>query len=324
MSILWVDSLSHLGGDKTSRAGYGRYYDESYYVNKPGEGRFGQDCLGFSSTYSSTLYIPVVGFRDEILSVSLMFKFETGYEAVLIASNYGSLKITAAGRMYTDLYYSDWYYDKIIQPGVWHRLEWQFDLDQSSSGRHFCIKLNGQELINETRWIDTDSSLQYLYFSGRNTFMFSDLMVTIDDGVGLSFPPDDFTVERLHPTATVSNQFDIVGTGTAHEAIQNDDLDSTYIKSTATGQTATFTMSDVSSTTETVHAVDVLTTARSEGMLTNLLNSSVIESATESQASSVRFPNSYNLSHGILETKPSGGAWDTTSVNNIELKLEAT
>jgi hypothetical protein len=107
------------------------------------------------------------------------------------------------------------------------------------------------------------------------------------------------------------------------EADPNDDTD--YVESSNAGDKDTYTYQDLPTTTGTVYGVQVMTYAKKTDSGSRTIRNLARLSGTDADnGSDIALPSGYTYLPSIFETKPGGGAWTITDVNNAEFGVKVT
>lgn len=146
-----------------------------------------------------------------------------------------------------------------------------------------------------------------------------------------SSPTNDFLgdskVECLYPNGN-GNSSQMVGSDAdstnnyllVDEATPNSDTD--YVESSTVGNKDTYTYGDLTSTSGTVYGVQCLPYAKKTDAGTRSIVTIARLSATEVDSAAATLGSGYTYAPDIRETKPGGGAWSITDVNNAEFGVK--
>jgi hypothetical protein len=134
----------------------------------------------------------------------------------------------------------------------------------------------------------------------------------------------DIRVQAIYPTGAGNYTQWTPSTGANYAAVDdnpaNDETD--YNSSSTASQIDSFVFGDVTPTSGTVYAVCVNLMARKDDAGTRTLRALARLSGTDATGSSVNIGTSYVVYQSILETKPGGGSWSISDVNNSEFGYE--
>lgn len=197
-------------------------------------------------------------------------------------------------------------------------------------------RLNGVEIMSFTGDTDADSSTVadrlVLTKPGSNgEERWDDLYVC--DGTG-GAPSNtflgDIRVETLYPNGNGNSSVLVGSDGNSvdnyllvDEASVPDD-DTTYVESSTVGDKDTYAMTNLTPTTGTVYGVQPIPWARKTDAGTRSIVSVARLSGTEVDSSDKVLTTSYAYYRDIRETKPGGGSWSITDVNNAEFGVKVT
>jgi hypothetical protein len=102
------------------------------------------------------------------------------------------------------------------------------------------------------------------------------------------------------------------------------DDDTTYVESSTVGNKDTYTFPDLTATTGTVHAVQILPYARKTDAGTRTIATVARLSGTEVDSADIALAASYAWAGDLRTTKPGGGAWSISDVNASEFGVKVT
>lgn len=103
----------------------------------------------------------------------------------------------------------------------------------------------------------------------------------------------------------------------------NSDDDTTYVESSDVGDKDTYAYGNVTPASGTVHAVQILPWARKTDAGARSIVSVARHSGTEEDSAAITLPSSYTyVTQDIRTTKPGGGSWSISDVNNAEFGVK--
>lgn len=165
--------------------------------------------------------------------------------------------------------------------------------------------------------------------SGTSTARFFDDTYVLD-GTG-SAPTNDFLgdckVECIRPSGN-GNSSQLVGSDgnstdnylLVDETTPNGDTD--YVESSTVGNKDTYVFGDLATTTGTVYGVQVNPYARKTDAGSRSIVSVARLSGTEADGAAKTLSTSYLFLPDVRETKPGGGSWTITDINNAEFGVK--
>lgn len=220
-----------------------------------------------------------------------------------------------------------------LTAGVYAYIEWKVTI--ANAGGTVEVKLNGNTEISFTG--DTQNTAN----ATANTFKLMDnsAAVYIDDlyicdGTG-SAPTNDFLgdcrVEALFPNGNGNTSN---GTGSDGNSVDNyllvdengpgPNSDTDYVEWASVGDKDTYTFTNLTPTLGSVFGVQMLPFARKTDAGFRKVVSVARLSGTETDSSDKSLSTSYSYYPDIRETKPGGGSWSITDVNNAEFGLKVS
>lgn len=132
----------------------------------------------------------------------------------------------------------------------------------------------------------------------------------------------DGRVECLKPTAEGNSSVMVPLSGTDNALMVDDqtpDDDTTYVSSGTPGDKDTYVMENLVTTSGTVRAVQVVVRARKDDAGARSIVTVVRLSATEEDSGVVTLDTTYGYARDARATKPGGGAFTITNVNDSEV-----
>ena len=339
MALVFVDSFDHYATadilDKwTADAGSGSAAITS-------AGRFGSRLTCASSATAvngvnltvASLATYVVGFAfkySSLLSGDLIFAafLDSGTSHIdLRLTNVGQIKLTRNGTALTTG-------ATVLAADTWYYLELKFTISDTGT---YEFKINGVAEFSsgsaDTR-NGANASVNTIQLRGgalsTQTMSFDDLYVLDTTG---GAPTNDFLgdirVEALQASGNGnSSQFDgSDGNSTDNYLLVDEttpDSDTTYVESPDVGDKDTYAFDDVTPSTGTVYGVQILPFCRKTDAGARSICSVARLSGTETDSSDKVLSTSYTYMPDIRETKPGGGVWTITDVNNAEFGQKVT
>jgi len=339
MALRFMDSFDHIGS-----AGQLLYKWSSYGGNSPfwgSYGRFGTN--GIKSGDNNTYWLKIldaqptwiIGFAGQPGSVGSNTPFahiaDGGTEqCYLYALNTGLVQlrrgdgtVLATGT-------------KVLTAGVYYHFEWKLTIDNTTGASE--LRINGAT-DHSVSGIDTQNSANATadrFWLGENPvaaymgWAFDDVHVC--DGTG-SAPYNNFLgecrVECLFPNGN-GNSSQLVGSDAnstdnyllVDETAPNGDTD--YVESSTVGNKDTYTYGNLTPTTGTVYAVQINPYAEKTDAGTRTIATIARVSATEVDSSDLTLGATYGGQSEIRTTKPGGGSWSISDVNNAEFGVKVT
>ena len=211
-------------------------------------------------------------------------------------------------------------------------IEFKFTIDNSAGVA--IVRVNGVVDINLSSQ-DTQSTAnayinQFRIDSHVNSVTVDDLYILDTTG---GAPTNDFLgdvrVEATFPSGN-GNSSQLVG----QDADSTDnylnvdettpDGDTTYNESSTVNDKDTYAFGDLTSTTGTVYGVQICPYARKTDAGVRSIKSVARLSGTETDSADKTLNSTYAYLTDIRETKPGGGAWSITDVNNAEFGVKVS
>lgn len=219
-----------------------------------------------------------------------------------------------------------------ISTGVWYYAEIKAVIHDSTGA--VTVRLNGVNEITGTS-LDTRNGgagvidTIHLRNPTSNIVWFDDLYVCDTSGSTNNDFLGDVRVEALFPNGN-GNSSQLAGSDgnstdnylLVDETSPNGDTD--YVESSTVGQKDTYAFGNLTSTTGSVYGVQILPYAQKTDAGTRSIASVARLSATEVDSADKTLSTTYTYLPDIRETKPGGGAWSITDVNNAEFGVKVT
>jgi hypothetical protein len=223
----------------------------------------------------------------------------------------------------------------VLAVDTWYYVEIKVTVHNSTGS--FEVRV-GEELDSSGSGIDTqnsaNASINQLWFGqtagAQGTSMaWDDYYVCDDTGAVNNNFLGDLKIECLFPSADGnSSQFDgSDGNSSANyqlvdEVTPNDDTD--YVQSADVGDEDTYTYGDLATTTGSVFAVQPIPYARKTDAGSRQIVSTARLSAVETDSLAKSLADTYLYLPDVRETKPGGGSWTITDVNNSEFGVKVS
>ena len=347
MALLYMDSFDHeslAGRDWTQIGGgtvtlsAGRFGDGATHTNINRGIRYSL------STYYSTLIVGIA-FRMSSLSLTfgssiLTFQRDGTPQNFLAVTNAGAL---VGGRNQSG---SDFNQGSaalvssssgLIAVNTWNYVEVLMTTHDSAGV--ITIRLNGVEVATgsslDTQVGGTPNQIEIFGDGGggASTWIVDDLYVVDTSG---SAPTNTFLgdcrVELLVPNGNgnASELDGSDGNSTDNYLLVDElpeDEDTTYVESDTLSDKDTYTYSNLSTISGTVYGVQTCPRWRKTDAGARSAATVARLSGTEVDSSDVSLSTTYSTEHGqgmIRETKPGGGAWTVTDVNDAEFGVKVT
>jgi hypothetical protein len=188
------------------------------------------------------------------------------------------------------------------------------------------VRLNGQVVVNSTS-LNTGSSAIDAVFVGSlgnsSAGDFDDMYVSDSGFLG------DIVVQTLYPNGN-GNSSQLTGSDgnstdnylLVDETVPPSTAD--YVESSTVGHKDTYTYTDLTVTSGTVHAVQIVPYAAKTDAGSRSIVSVARLSGTETDSSDKVLPSTVTYLPDIRETKPGGGAWSISDVNSAEFGVKVT
>lgn len=302
-----------------------------------GNGRHGSNSLrqpstntGLVKTLSSSEATWIVGFafRTTTLVTNTFFQFRDSgtIHAELRLLDTGALRVMRNG---TTLATGS----ILLSANVFYYIEFKCLIADSGT---YEVHVNGVQDASLTGSGDTRNAANasanqicLLQGAGAGTYDYDDLyLCDINGGVNDDFL-GDVRVEAIFPDGN-GNSSDLVGSDAdstdnyllVDETAPNDDTD--FVQGSVIGDKDTYTYENLSPGSGTVYGVQLLPYARKTDAGVRSIASVARLSATEEDSSDKALSTSYAYYPDIRQTKPGGGAWSITDVNNAEFGVKVT
>lgn len=276
--------------------------------------------IGFYSVSGAGGNIQIVNFREGG-TIHVSFDITgTGF----IRASYGNSLGTSTTSSYQ------------VPAATWIGLEFYVEVHDSAGVVKAYVNGSSTPIINvsgvdtkngQTGVIDTFGCNNSTGGAG-NTY-YCDWVVYNNSGSVNNAPPiGDVRVETIYPNGN-GNSSQFVGSDSnstdnyllVDETPYNSDTD--YVESSTVGQKDTYAFGNITPATGTVLAVQARLVAKKTDAGTREIKPVYRLSSTEVDGTIYPLTNSYAISPGdIQETKPGGGAWTITDVNNAEFGVK--
>jgi hypothetical protein len=258
---------------------------------------------------------------------AVLFEFRDGatLHADLRITPGNLLKITRAGTALATG-------TKVLSLLVYYYVEVKVTIDDTVGAA--IVRINGIEDINisgvDTRnAANASSDTLILRTSASRSVDYDDLYICDTTGSTNNNFLGDIRVQALFPTGN-GNSSQLVGSDAnsvdnyllVDESAPNDDTD--YVESSTVGEKDTYTFGDLASTSGTVCGLQILPFARKTDAGVRSIVSVARLSGTETDSTDKTLSTTYTYLPDIRETKPGGGAWTITNVNDAEFGVKIT
>lgn len=215
----------------------------------------------------------------------------------------------------------------------WNYIEIKAKIDDSTGT--YDVRLNGDSILSGTS-IDTRNGgtaavvthVQYYMSSGNgsgNIWRFDDLYILDDQGTKNNDFLGSVRIYPVYPTAEGNYSAWTPSTGIDNSALVDEtdpNGDTDYISSSTATNKDSYTHGGIGATSGAVHAVTVNAVGRRDSGGSRAVKSLVRLSSTDANGASKTLLDSYRNHQGIHETKPGGGDWTISDVNNCEFGIE--
>jgi hypothetical protein len=226
--------------------------------------------------------------------------------------------------------------DFLTTANTWHYVELKVKIDDSTGT--YEARLDGVSVISGTG-ADTrnggNATADRVRFgpsvTGNATIdeRMDDVYICDDQGSTNNSFLGDVRIECLFPNNN-GNSSQLVGSDSnstdnyllVDESTPNSDTD--YVESSTVGDKDTYAMGNLTSTTGTVYGIQILPYAKKTDAGTRSIKSVTRLSATEEDSADKPLSTGYTYLPDIRETKPGGGAWTITDVNNAEIGVKVS
>jgi hypothetical protein len=219
----------------------------------------------------------------------------------------------------------------VLPIGAWVYIEMKYTID-NSSGVASC-RINGVSELNltsqDTQTTANATADMFRFFGGVLSFT-----VDVDDiyacdgtgGVNDNYL-GDVRIEAIYPSGN-GNSSQLVGSDAnstdnyllVDETDPNGDTD--YVESSNVGDKDTYAFGNLASTSGTVYGVHIQPYARKTDAGTRKIVSVARLSGTETDSADKVLSTSYQYLTDCRDTKPGGGSWSISDVNNSEFGVK--
>jgi len=220
-----------------------------------------------------------------------------------------------------------------LSTGVWYRIECRVVINASSG--IFQIRVN--ETLDIDFSGDTDDvgplSINVVKLGSINAIgavTYDDIVIHNSAGAAPTGFLGDLRIETLRPDgAGDSSGSTVTGAATRHEAVDDPgmhDGDTTYVSMGAAAEDL-YTLSNLSFSPATVHAVVTNIVSRADGTTPRIMRGKVKQGTTEGNGTSrtVNFGASYTITQDSFPTNPdTAAAWTETEINSMQAGQEVT
>jgi hypothetical protein len=218
----------------------------------------------------------------------------------------------------------------VLQPNVWYYIEFKCTISDAAGVA--VVRVNGVTDINLSS-VDTkntaNATADQVQLGGGGPSVnanvdWDDLYINDNAGSTNNDFLGDVRVEAIFPSGNGNSSVLVGSDGNStdnyllvDEAAPNGDTD--YVESSTVGDKDTYAYGNMATTAGTVFAVQTVPYARKTDAGVRSIVSVARLSATETDGPAQTLSTTYQYLPDIRETKPGGGAWTITDVNNVEL-----
>lgn len=343
MALLFMDGFDCYASAAQAVDGGWNREDATNCTFSTTAGRFGGGSIGFlNTTHQWTRNIPVVAYGGTLFTAfayyhtgsvagpSLLRVVSDANALLVLISHSASGAITFtpnSGTATTEAGAS-------LTPNTWHWVEIKIVLGTTASNGSCEIRIDGSTVINATSQ-DTNSSGSGAGFielgaaaASGNEGHIDDVVIFDASGATFNTFIGDSKITTHTPNGDAATVDWTASAGADYECVDetpsaaNDDTD--YISSSTAGQESRFTMTNLSGTPDTVHAVQVRYRAKKTDAGTRTVRGLINSSATESTGNTAGLTTAYRWFFGdLFPLNPNGSvAWTPAAVNALEVGVE--
>lgn len=219
---------------------------------------------------------------------------------------------------------------------TWHYIELKVKIDDTVGT--YEVRLNGVSIISGTG-ADTrnagNATADRVRFGPSVTNnatiaeWIDDVYICDDQGSTNNDFLGDVRIEALFPTGN-GNSSQLVGSDAnstdnyllVDESAPNSDTD--YVESSTVTDKDTYVMGNLTSTAGSVYGIQIMPFAKKTDAGVRSIKSVTRLSATEEDSADKTLSTGYTYYPDIRETKPGGGAWSITDINNAEVGVKVS
>lgn len=210
---------------------------------------------------------------------------------------------------------------------VWNYFEIRVLAGTNNSNGELEMYLNGQQVVNETgvdTFANSYSGIQSFYFNGNNHFNYilDDIYVINTSGTNNNTFLGDISIEALLPNAAgTTTDWSVTGAATNHEATDDNpfDDDTSYVSSSTTTDTDTYSFDNLTNITQGIVGVQMLPNGKKQGTGTREIAPVIRSGTTDYDQTSFNLATSYDYYPTIAEQDPdTGSAWTASGINGAE------
>ena len=179
------------------------------------------------------------------------------------------------------------------------------------------------ELFNLDATLLSSPGFNSVHFHTRSTFHFDDLHVWDAASSGIRYGAELALIEREVAAGGDVQQWTPVG-GVDAQSVLSDNDESTYLESSTTGQVALMNLDDLGALADVVETVQINAQARTSELGFRNLRVIAREGGVTADVEAPRtLASSKTLGfRRMLNSRPSGGAWDQASYNDLQIGFE--
>lgn len=213
---------------------------------------------------------------------------------------------------------------------VWHYFEFKVTFDTASGSTTGRIDgaqvLTGSGVTAPTDSLETSPS--YIRFGSSNAALrmrSDDLYICDSAGAAANDFLGDIGVRRLNTSGAGTNTDFTPNSGTNWEAVDEDDPDddTSYVESSTSGHTDSYAMENPTSTPAAIHALQVVSTAKSDDGGAISGRNLILSGGTEGLGDNFALESSYRPFYSLFLTDPNtGSGWTAAGVDAVEAGME--
>lgn len=279
----------------------------------------GQVCVGFAIKLAVLQQQPYLVFYTDVGATAhtVFTVTATGFPQLRRGSEGGTLLASATAT---------------LSVGVWYYIEVKTTIDDTSGIAE--LRIDGQTVASftgDTRNGGTGTSIDYIALQpamGNNCgATYDDLYILDSTGATNNDFLGDIRIETLYPDGN-GNSSQLVGSDADstdnYQLVDETGTPSSadYVASGNLGDKDTYTFTGLATTSGTIKGVQVNSwAAKSDSGVRNVKNITRL-SGTEDQSASLPLQTTYMPHLSVHETKPGGGSWTISDVNNAEFGVQ--
>lgn len=345
MALRFVDGFDHVN----AIADLARKWNIGVYQNTPGigvgSGRYGGGNTlnrahareGYRHTFGGTEDVFVVGCAVRFNSLTTLSQLPFIFQLFDGSTQQCGLGINANQKLYilrgnTVIGVEG---TTVLTTAVWYYIEAKFTIHNTLGA--IRVKINTVDEFNQTGLDTQQTANQYAngialggVQNGASTGTgvdHDDLYVVDDTGATNNDFLGDIRVETIYPNGNGnSSQFDGSDGNSTDNYLLVDETDSdddtTYVQSPDVADKDTYAYSNLSTSAGTVYGLQLVPLLRKTDAGSRTFVTVARLSGTETDGSATALFDTYQYFPDIRETKPGGGAWSISDVNNAEFGIK--